>query len=246
MDNELNSLFDEQYKLTFTPRTEERTRTVERTGIRELRNSDGTVSYEEYTYEEEETYTVRILTVKLENKSLGNVIRTKGMSPDELNRYMLLLNTKGNKDYLFADIYTDYDNPDEYHVPGSALSDQQFAMMISVGERFLGRAYVWGGSSPSTGFDCSGFVSYVLNHSGWNVGRRSAAGLRAMCTIVPESEAKPGDLIFFKGTYNTSGASHVGIYVGNGMMLHCGNPIQYTSVETRYWKNHFFGYGRLP
>lgn len=219
---ELDNLFRLQYKLTKTPRTETRT------------DSEGN------------PYTVNILTVKLENKSLGRVIAGLGMTADEKNRYDLLLAMKGNKDYLFGDIYSDYENPDEYHVPGSALSDTRFAMMISVGERFLGRPYVWGGSRPSTGFDCSGFVSYVLNQCGWNVGRRSAAGLRAYCTIIPESEAKPGDLIFFKGTYNTPGASHVGIYVGNGMMLHCGNPIQYTSVETRYWRNHFFGYGRLP
>ena len=219
---ELDRLFGLQYKLTVTPRTETMT------------DSDGN------------PYTVRILTVKLENKSLGRVIAGLGMSSDERNRYELLLAMKGNKEYLFKDIYSDYENPDEYHVPGSALSDEQFARMIAVGEQFLGRPYVWGGYSPTTGFDCSGFVSYVINHSGWNVGRRTAAGLRSLCTIVPESEAKPGDLIFFKGTYNTPGASHVGIYVGNGMMLHCGNPIQYTSVETRYWKNHFFGYGRLP
>ena len=243
---ELDSLFREQYKLTLTPRTETRTRTVTRTGHRDIRNADGSISVESYTYEAEETYTVKILTVKLENKSLGRVILSRLHDPDDLNRYNLLLTMKGNKDYLFDDIYTDYENPDEYHVPGSALSDHQFARMISVGELFLGRKYVWGGSSPSTGFDCSGFVSYVLNHSGWNVGRRSAAGLRAMCTIIPDSEAKPGDLIFFKGTYSTVGASHVGIYVGNGMMLHCGNPIQYTSIETRYWKNHFYGFGRLP
>ena len=227
--SELDSLFTEQYKLTTTPRTETRTRTV-------------TVDGQPVT----ESYTVRILTVKLENKILSRVIAGRLTTSDEQNRYNLLLSMKGNKDYLFDDIYTDYDNPDEYHVPGSALSDQQFARMISVGELFLGRKYVWGGSTPSTGFDCSGFVSYVINHSGWNVGRRSAAGLRALCTIIPESEARPGDLIFFKGTYNTSGASHVGIYVGNGMMLHCGNPIQYTSIETNYWRNHFFGFGRLP
>lgn len=242
----LNTLFSQQYKLTTRQRMETRTRTVTKTGTRTVRHSDGSATEEEYSYEVEESYTVRILTVKLENKSIGNLPELRSMNADEKNRYDLLMTMKGNKEYLFEDIYSDYDNPDEYHVPGSALSDQQFARMIQVGELFLGRPYVWGGSSPSTGFDCSGFVSYVLNHSGWHVGRRSAAGLRAMCTIVPESEAKPGDLIFFKGTYNTTGASHVGIYVGNGMMLHCGNPIQYTSVETRYWKNHFYGYGRLP
>ena len=118
--------------------------------------------------------------------------------------------------------------------------------MISEGEKYLGRAYVWGGSSPSSGFDCSGFVCWVINHSGWNVGRTDAKGLKNLCTVVSADEAKPGDLIFFKGTYATNGASHVGIYVGNGMMLHCGNPIQYTSINTKYWQEHFYCYGRLP
>ena len=120
--------------------------------------------------------------------------------------------------------------------------------MIREGEKYLGYPYVWGGDSPSTSFDCSGFVSWVINHSGngWNFGRLTAEGLRNKCRIIQKREAKPGDLIFFKGTYATSGASHVGIYVGNGMMLHCGNPIQYTSCETEYWNSHFYCFGRLP
>lgn len=222
---DVDELFDLQYKLTLTPRTE--TRYVE--------NDEG----------EPTPVTVKILKVTLENKSLGTVIEGKGLSSDEKNRYDLLLATKGNKEYLFESIYDDVD-PEHYHVPGEALSDQQFARMIAVAEQYLDMKYVWGGSSPETGFDCSGFVSWVLNHSGWNIGRRGAASLRSMCTIVPESEAKPGDLIFFQGTYDVVGASHVGIYVGDGMMIHCGNPIQYTSIETRYWKNHFYGFGRLP
>lgn len=235
--NDVQDLFDSQYKLTLTPRTETRTRTVTKT----VPTEDG--GTEEIEVEEE--YEVKILKVTLENKSLGTVIEGKGLTSDEKNRYDILLSTKGNKEYLFESIYDDVD-PEQYHVPGEALSDQQFARMIGVAEQYLGMEYVWGGSSPSTGFDCSGFVSWVLNHSGWNVGRRGAASLRNMCTIVPESEAKPGDLIFFQGTYDVVGTSHVGIYVGDGMMIHCGNPIQYTSIETRYWKNHFYGYGRLP
>lgn len=235
--SDVDELFAAQYKLTLTPRTEKRTRTVTRT----VPSGDGGTT----EVEVEEEYEVKILKVTLENKSLGTVIAGKGLSSDEKNRYDILLSTKGNKEYLFESIYDDVD-PEQYHVPGDALSDQQFARMIGVAEQYLGMEYVWGGSNPDTGFDCSGFVSWVLNHSGWNIGRRGAASLRNMCTIVPNSEAKPGDLIFFQGTYDVVGASHVGIYVGDGMMIHCGNPIQYTSIETRYWKNHFYGYGRLP
>jgi len=105
---------------------------------------------------------------------------------------------------------------------------------------------LWGGASPSTSFDCSGFVCWVINHSGWNMGRLTAEGLRQQCTIVSPSNAKPGDLIFFERTYNTAGASHVGIYVGDGMMIHCGDPIQYANVNSSYFREHFMCYGRLP
>ena len=120
--------------------------------------------------------------------------------------------------------------------------------MVNEAEKYLGYPYVWGGASPSTSFDCSGFVSWVINHcgNGWNYGRLTAEGLRNVCAIIPSSEAKPGDLIFFQGTYDTSGASHVGIYVGNNMMIHCGNPIQYASIDTSYWRAHFYCFGRLP
>ena len=162
----------------------------------------------------------------------------------------ILLQTKGNKDYLFADdpyvsAGSDYL---KYDIPGEALTDQRFANMIREAEKYLGYPYVWGGSSPSTSFDCSGFVCYVIDHcgNGWNVGRTTAEGLRNYCKIIRPSDARPGDLIFFQKTYNTSGASHVGIYVGNGMMIHCGNPISYASVNTSYWQEHFYCYGRIP
>lgn len=137
--------------------------------------------------------------------------------------------------------YTDYD------IPGEALTDTRFANMIREAEKYLGYPYVWGGSSPSTSFDCSGFVSYVINHcgNGWSVGRLTANSLMGVCDIIPKSSAKPGDLIFFQGTYDTSGASHVGIYVGNGMMIHCGNPISYASIESNYWQQHFYCFGRI-
>ena len=243
----IKKLFEKQYKLTYTKRTEKRTRTVEKTGYRWVfddTNPEGGY-YESYTYEEEEEYAVKILKVKLDNRSLGKVIEEMGLTAKQKSHYDLLLLTKGNKEYLFADIYSDLDDPEDYHVPGEALSDAQFAAMIAEAEKYLGRAYVWGGSNPTTGFDCSGYVCWVLNHCGYHVGRTTAQGLRSRSAYVPVSEAKPGDLIFFQKTYDTTGASHVGIYVGDGMMIHCGNPISYTSINTKYWKQHFLCYGRM-
>jgi len=146
--------------------------------------------------------------------------------------------------YSISDTSTDYD---DYQIPAEALTNQEFANMITEAEKYLGMEYVWGGSSPSTGFDCSGFVSYVINNcgNGWNVGRQTANGLLSCCTVVSSDEVQPGDLVFFENTYDTSGASHVGIYVGNGMMIHCGNPIKYTSINTSYWQSHFLCYGRI-
>jgi murein DD-endopeptidase MepM/ murein hydrolase activator NlpD len=134
----------------------------------------------------------------------------------------------------------------DYDVPPEALADERFAAMLAEAEKYLGYPYVWGGASPSTSFDCSGYVSWVVNHSGWNFGRLTADGLLGVCTPVSSADAKPGDLIFFQGTYNTSGASHVGIYVGNGMMIHCGDPISYANINTSYWQQHFYTFGRLP
>ncbi|WP_051625362.1 C40 family peptidase [Butyrivibrio sp. AE2005] len=227
----VKDLFKEQYDLSYDIRIETRSRTVRA---------------DDYSYVGTEYYTVNILTVNLVNKSLGAVIAGKGLNEDEQARYDVLLATQGNKSYLFDDVYADYEDPDEYHPVGEVLSDQSFAAMIAEGEKYLGRAYVWGGSNPTSGFDCSGFVSWVVNHCGWNMGRLTANGLKNRCSVVSPEEARPGDLIFFKGTYATNGASHVGIYVGDGMMLHCGNPIQYTSINTRYWEKHFYCFGRLP
>jgi len=166
-----------------------------------------------------------------------------------MERYRTLLQTQGNRpDLCEGDIYATTGEYTDYDIPGEALTDVKFANMIREAEKYLGYPYVWGGSSPSTSFDCSGFVSWVINNcgNGWSVGRLTASGLMNICDIIPRSSAEPGDLIFFQGTYDTSGASHVGIYVGNGMMIHCGNPISYASIETSYWQSHFYCFGRLP
>lgn len=242
----LHSLFDLQYELTIEEEVEIRYRTETRTGTTtSIDPETGELTEVEYEYEVEVPYEYHILNVTLTNKNLGHVItESGGMSEDQAERYAILLQTKGNKAYLFADdpYVSNGSEYLEYEIPGEALTDERFANMVREAEKYLGYPYVWGGSSPSTSFDCSGFVSYVINHcgNGWDVGRLTANGLKNYCTIISPEEAKPGDLIFFKGTYNTSGASHVGIYVGNGMMLHCGNPISYASINTSYWQQHFY------
>lgn len=195
------------------------------------------------------TSTITVLTVTAVNHTLESVIASLGLTEEQMERYTLLLETQGNKPYLFEDdVYaSSTDEYLDYDIPGEALTDEKFANMIREAEKYLGYPYVWGGSSPSTSFDCSGFVSWVINNcgNGWSVGRLTANGLMGICDIIPASEAKPGDLIFFQGTYDTSGASHVGIYVGNGMMIHCGAPISYASIETTYWQQHFYCFGRI-
>jgi cell wall-associated NlpC family hydrolase len=251
VDAKLTEIFNVQYKLTTREVVETRTRTETRTGTRTVHHSDGTTSTETYTYEVEVEYDWHVLVTTLTNATMDSVVRNMGLTDDQMERYELLLETRGNKAYLFGDDV--YSNPDpgeytDYDIPPEALTDTRFANMVREAEKYLGYPYVWGGSSPSTSFDCSGFVSYVINHcgNGWNVGRQTANGLLTnCCTRVSKDEAKPGDLIFFKGTYDTLGASHVGIYVGNGMMIHCGNPIQYSSINTNYWKNHFYTFGRI-
>lgn len=194
------------------------------------------------------TSTQRVLYVTLTNTNFDAVARANLTEEQEI-LYDALNTTLGNRDYLWdVNRITGAGGGMSYEIPLEALSDERFARMIREAEKYLGYPYVWGGSSPSTSFDCSGFVSWVVNHcgNGWNYGRRTADGLRGLCTYVPPSQAKPGDLIFFQGTYNTSGASHVGIYVGDGMMIHCGDPIQYANINTSYWQQHFMCFGRLP
>lgn len=233
VENDLNDLFSRQYTLTETVRIERRAGTV--------RSADGTVS--------EETYDYRICTVKLVNNNLSH-IPSEILTQDQLEMYAAYMKTLGNRPDLFGDsVYVDkYINSDyeDYAIPPDALSDVKFAAMMNEAKKYLGFPYVWGGSSPATSFDCSGFVCWVVNHSGWNVGRTTAEGLRQQCIRVSPSDAKPGDLIFFEHTYNTPGASHVGIYVGDGKMIHCGDPIQYANVNSSYFSSHFMQYGRLP
>ncbi len=232
VEEEIEDLFSRQYVLTQTVSVEQRTRTVT--------NPDGTTTAQTYSY--------YICTVTLVNNNLSH-IPSEVLSNDELQIYAMYMKTLGNRPDLFSDsVYvTKYYNTEytNYDIPAEALSDERFAAMIAEAEKYLGYPYVWGGSSPATSFDCSGFVCWVLNHSGWSVGRTTAEGLRRMCTYVSSADAKPGDLIFFQGTYNTSGASHVGIYVGGGMMIHCGDPIQYTNITTNYYTSHFLQYGRI-
>lgn len=247
----LQSIFEAQYELKLEEKVEIRTRKETRVGYR---YNPITGTGHTYTYQVTVQYEYKILNVTLLNRGVDYVARNSGLTDDQLQRYEVTLECRGNRDDLFAGIA--FATPDgagssgEYHdydIPGEALTDEKFRKMITEAEKYLGYPYVWGGSSPSTSFDCSGFVSWVINHcgNGWNVGRQTANGLMGKCDIIPKSEAKPGDLIFFQKTYNTSGASHVGIYVGNGMMIHCGSPISYASIETSYWRQHYYCMGRI-
>ena len=247
----LQSIFEAQYELKLEEKVEIRTRKETRVGYR---YNPITGTGHTYTYQVTVQYEYKILNVTLLNRGVDYVARNSGLTDDQLQRYEVTLECRGNRDDLFAGIA--FATPDgagssgeyqDYDIPGEALTDEKFLKMITEAEKYLGYPYVWGGSSPSTSFDCSGFVSWVINHcgNGWNVGRQTANGLMGKCDIIPKSEAKPGDLIFFQKTYNTSGASHVGIYVGNGMMIHCGSPISYASIETSYWRQHYYCMGRI-
>ena len=247
----LQSIFEAQYELKLEEKVEIRTRKETRVGYR---YNPITGTGHTYTYQVTVQYEYKILNVTLLNRGVDYVARNSGLTDDQLQRYEVTLECRGNRDDLFAGIA--FATPDgagssgeyqDYDIPGEALTDEKFRKMITEAEKYLGYPYVWGGSSPSTSFDCSGFVSWVINHcgNGWNVGRQTANGLMGKCNIIPKSEAKPGDLIFFQKTYNTSGASHVGIYVGNGMMIHCGSPISYASIETSYWRQHYYCMGRI-
>jgi len=234
----LAMLFDKQYTLTETVVVETRYRTETSTDPETGETTSEEVPYDYY-----------ICYVTLDNFDLSH-LPVYIMGEDQVSMYAVYMATLGNRPDLFPQ--SEYPNAStrqdylDYDVPPEALEDEVFAAMLAEAEKYLGYPYVWGGSSPSTSFDCSGFVSWVINHSGWDVGRLGAQGLCNICTPVSSANAKPGDLIFFKGTYDTPGVSHVGIYVGNGMMIHCGSPISYASINTSYWQSHFYQFGRLP
>ena len=234
----LQMLFDRQYTLTENVIKERRYYIETDTWTDEDGNTH-TDSYRVY-------YDYFICYVTLDNFNLSH-LPVYIMGEDKVSRYSLYMATLGNRPDLFpgSSYVGKYTSPPEgYEVPGEYLDDETFAAMLSEAEKYLGYPYVWGGSSPATSFDCSGFVSWVVNHSGWNVGRLGAQGLYNICTRT--SSPRPGDLVFFKGTYDTPGVSHCGIYVGDGMMLHCGDPISYANLNSSYWQAHFYAYGRLP
>ena len=243
VQDDLEMLFEKQYILTETVTTETRYRTETRTGS--YVDEDGNL--QTYEYEVQVPYTWYICTVKLENFNLSHV-PVYIMGQDTLSMYAVYMSTLGNRSDLFpsSEYVGKYltNPPEEYEIPAEYLSDERFAALITEAEKYLGYPYVWGGSSPATSFDCSGFVSWVLTNSGLcNTGRLGAQGLYNICT--PVSSPQPGDLVFFVGTYDTPGVSHVGFYVGDGMLLHCGDPIQYTRLNTSYWQQHFYAFGRL-
>ena len=231
----LQMLFDRQYILTEDVVVEVRYRTVTRT------DSEGN------DYEVEVPYNYYICYVTLENFNLSHV-PVYMMSEEQLSMYALYMSTLGNRPDLFpsSGYIGKYitNRPPEHEVPESYLDDETFAAILKEAEKYLGFPYVWGGSSPSTSFDCSGFVSYVYNQCGWSFGRLGAQGLYNICSRT--SSPRPGDLVFFVGTYDTAGISHVGIYVGDGWMLHCGDPISYANLNSSYWQSHLYAYGRLP
>ena len=245
----LQMLFDKQYILTTEEIVEVRYRTETRVGSYTTTDPEtGATTTHYYTYDVQVPYNYYIMNVTLENFNLSHV-PVYIMSQDQLSMYATYMSVVGNREDLFPNSpYVDKyitDPPDEYTVNSAYLSDETFATLIEEAEKYLNYPYVWGGSSPSTSFDCSGFVSYVLTNSGLvNTGRLGAQGLYNVCTPVSRANAKPGDLVFFTGTYDTPGVSHVGIYVGDGVMLHCGDPIQYSSINTSYWQSHFYAFGR--
>lgn len=237
----LSALFSKEYQLTQTVETETRYRTETDT----VTDPDGTT----HTETRQVPYTYTVCNVKLHNEDLSH-LPISIMNEDQVGVYSMYMSTLGNRPDLFPT--SAYPNastvkkPTEYDIPPEEMTDARFAAMMTEARKYIGYPYVWGGSSPKTSFDCSGYVSWVINHSGWNVGRLGAQGLCNICTPVSPADAKPGDLVFFEHTYDTDGVSHVGIYVGNGMMLAAGDPIGYSNLNTSYWQSHFYTFGRLP
>ena len=195
-------------------------------------------------------YEYRIFHTKLENKGLETVIRGE-LNEDQWKRYKIFQDTLGGRPYLFNGGLPPGGSDGsgeagiDYQVPAEALTDSEFAAIYKEAQKYVGTPYVWGGSTPKTGFDCSGYVCWVYNQNGYNVGRTTAEGLWQKSQHIREAETKPGDLVFFEGTYDTPGKSHVGIYLGNGMMLSAGDPIKYANIHSSYWQKHLAGFGRL-
>ena len=245
-------LFEKQYILTEIVTTETRYKTVTATDVNWVYDPEsGSYFAVPYMYDTVVAYDYSICTVTLENFNLSHV-PVYILSQDQLSMYAMYMATLGNRPDLFPGsgyvgryYGTEYET---YEIPPEALEDEQFAKMIAEAEKYLGYPYVWGGSSPATSFDCSGFVSWVCNNCGvgWNFGRLGAEALRGICTAVSAANVKPGDLVFFQGTFERTGVSHVGIYVGGHRMIHAGDPIQYADLSSRYWQAHFLSYGRLP
>lgn len=246
----VDDLFDRQYILTKDVQTETRYRTETRTDYEYVYNPDTSIyEWQSETYTVQVPYEYRICTVTLENRDLSH-LPVELLSDAQLNVYATYMATLGNRPELFPDSpYVDlYLNKTDqsFDIPVEAIPSDRAAALIQEAQKYLGYPYVWGGSSPTTSFDCSGYVCWVVNHSGWNIGRVSAQGICNLCTPISAANVQPGDLVFFKGTYDTPGISHCGIYVGNNTMIHCGDPIKYANLNTNYWQSHFYCFGRLP
>lgn len=256
--DDLNRLFGLQYILTETVETETRYRTETEIAQRPMRDpktgkvlldKKGQPIMEDYEVEVEAPYPYTICTVTLKNRNLSH-IPVEILGEDGLSMYAAYMATLGNREDLFPNssyVGKYSETPPKYEIPSEVLADETFSVLITEAEKYIGMPYVWGGSNPNTSFDCSGFICWSMGNSGvWNVGRTSAQGLYNLCTPVAKSNAQPGDLIFFKGTYDTPGISHVGLYVGAGKMLHCGDPIRYVDINTTYWQAHFYAFARPP
>lgn len=246
----VENLFDRQYILTEFVETETRYKTETRTDYEYVYNPDtGSYEWRSYTHTVQVPYEYRICTVSLENRDLSH-LPVELLSDAQLNMYATYMATLGNRPELFPDsLYVDlYLNKTDqsFDIPADAIPSDRVAAMLQEAQKYLGYPYVWGGSSPATSFDCSGYVCWVVNHSGWDIGRLSAQGICNVCTPISAANVQPGDLVFFKGTYDTPGVSHCGIYVGNNTMIHCGDPIKYANLNTNYWQSHFYCFGRLP
>ena len=235
----LKETFAKQYKLTTWVEVQTRYRTVVMIDI-----------FTGIPYTVQVPYEYRIFHTKLVNKGLEVVIREE-LNNDQWKRYEIFQDTLGGRPYLFNGGLPPGGSDGsgtpgiDYQVPAEALTDSEFAAIYKEAQKYVGTPYVWGGSTPDTGFDCSGYVCWVYNQNGYDVGRTTANGLWQKSQHISEAEAKPGDLVFFEGTYDTPGKSHVGIYLGNGMMVSAGDPIKYADIHSSYWQKYLSGFGRL-